>query len=125
MSSTSFWQTDFSPTNLPGPEKGPLRGAQYADVAIVGAGITGMTTALWWARGGMKVTVLEGRQIAAGGSGRNAGMLAHGTTGPYANTIERHGREKARRIWAFTVRNHELAAGLIAELTEQGWDCGY
>lgn len=125
MGSTSFWQTDLSPTNLSELAIGPLWGTQHADVAIVGAGITGTSTALWLARAGMKVTVLEGRQIASGASGRNAGMLAHGTTGPYTKTIERHGREKARRIWAFTVRNHKLAAGLVAELAEQGWDCGY
>src|SRR5581483_5800335 len=123
MSSTSFWQADISSADFPASE--PLRGSQYADVAIVGAGITGAAAALWLARAGAKVTILEGREIAAGASGRNGGFLANGTTESYADTIARHGREQARRIWAFTVRNHELAAGLIAELTGQGWDCGY
>ncbi len=125
MGSTSFWQTDLSTANLSGLANDPMRGIQHADVAIIGAGITGTATALWLARAGVKVTVLEGRRIAAGASGRNGGFLANGTTESYAATIARHGREKARRIWAFTVRNHELAAGLIAELAEQGWDCGY
>jgi gamma-glutamylputrescine oxidase len=125
MSSTSFWQADLSPASLPELANGPLRGIQQSDVAIVGAGITGTAAALWLARAGLKVTIVESRRIAAGASGRNAGILANGTTGSYANTIARHGREKARRVWAFTVRNHELAAGLIAEMGEQGWDCGY
>lgn len=123
MSSTSFWQAEISPADF--PTDGPLRGTQQADVAIVGAGITGAAAALWLARAGARVTVLEARDIAAGASGRNAGFLANGTTESYAATIARHGRERARRIWAFTVRNHELAAGLIAQLAEQSWDCGY
>ncbi len=123
MSRISLWQAELSPADF--PTDGPLRGIQHADVAIVGAGITGAAAALWLTRAGAQVTVLEAREIAAGASGRNAGFLANGTTGSYAETIARHGRERARRIWAFTVRNHELAAGLIAQLAEQGWDCGY
>lgn len=122
MGSTSLWQVDLSTSRL---ASDPLRGSRQADVAIVGAGITGTAAALWLARAGMKVAVLEAREIAAGASGRNAGFLANGTTSSYAHTIATHGREQARRVWAFTVRNHELAAGLIAELTGQGWDCGY
>src|SRR5690348_9999294 len=106
MGSTSFWQADLSSANLPGLPVDPLRGTQQTDVAIVGAGITGMAAALWLARTGAKVTVLEARRIAAGASGRNAGILANGTTGSYAHTIARHGREMAKRVWAFTVRNH-------------------
>lgn len=125
MGSISFWQADLSSTYLSGLPGDPLRGTQHTEVAIVGAGITGMVAALWLARAGVKVTVLEARRIAAGASGRNAGILANGTTGSYAHTIARNGHEMAKRVWAFTVRNHELAAGLIAELAEQGWDCGY
>ncbi len=39
--------------------------------------------------------------------------------------IERFGREQARRLWAASVRNAEFAVGLIEELREQGWLCGY
>lgn len=123
MKNISFWQADCPPGQALAAE--PLQGSCFADVAIVGAGITGTAAALWLAQAGAKVTVVEGREIAAGASGRNAGFLANGTTGPYADTIARHGRERARRIWAFTVRNHELAASLSAQLAEQGWDCGY
>lgn len=125
MGSTSFWQADFAETGLPALPAECLRSEQRTDVAIIGAGITGAAAALWLARAGLGVTVLEGRQVAAGASGRNGGFLASGTTESYAATIARHGHEKARRVWDFTVRNHELAAELIAELAAQGWDCGY
>lgn len=44
-----------------------------ADVCIVGAGFTGLTTALELAREGMRVVLLEAQEAGFGGSGRNAG----------------------------------------------------
>ncbi len=115
MSSTSFWQAELQETpGLRGVETvGPLEGDVEAEVAVVGAGITGMATALWLARADVAVRVLEARQIAAGASGRNGGFLATGTVEPYAAMIERLGREQARRLWAASVSNAELAVGLI------------
>lgn len=125
MGSISFWQADLATNPLPEPPITPLQDEQDVDVAVVGAGITGLAAALWLARSGVRVALVEERQLAAGASGRNAGMVANGTTGPYAQVIARHGREKARRIWAFTVRNHELVRELVAEMAASGWDCGY
>ncbi|MAU98471.1 MAG: FAD-dependent oxidoreductase [Fulvimarina sp.] len=44
-----------------------------ADVCIVGAGYTGLTTALELARKGVSVVVVEAQEAGFGGSGRNAG----------------------------------------------------
>jgi gamma-glutamylputrescine oxidase len=123
MSRTSFWQAECPAGHFLAAES--LQGTGIADIAIVGAGVSGTALALWLARAGAKVAVVESREIASGASGRNAGFVASGTTGSYAATIARHGREQARRIWAFTVRNHDLVADLVAQLAEQAWDCGY
>ena len=103
----------------------PLQDAVETEVAIIGAGITSTATALWLARAGINVRVLEARSIAAGASGRNGGIIASGTTASYANVIQRYGREEARRLWTFTVRNHELLKGFIDELEQSGWSCSY
>jgi len=54
----------------------PLTGTIEADVAIVGAGITGLSTALELAERGVSVVVLEQKWVGYGASGRNAGHAA-------------------------------------------------
>lgn len=124
MGSTSLWQAEVQTTDQ-ALSSNPLHGTHVTEVAIIGAGITGTATALWLARAGVRVRVLEARSIAAGASGRNGGFISDGTTASYATTIQRYGREQARRLWAFTVRNHEYARRFIEELEQHGWSCGY
>jgi YD repeat-containing protein len=60
-------------TAAPAPNTHALEERVQADVCIVGAGYTGMTTALELAKKGVKVVLLEAQQAGFGGSGRNAG----------------------------------------------------
>jgi gamma-glutamylputrescine oxidase len=124
VGSTSLWQSQLEEAGWE-LSTDPLQDAVETEVAIIGAGITGTATALWLARAGIKVRVLEARSIAAGASGRNGGIIASGTTASYANVIQRYGREQAKRFWAFTVRNHQLLKGFIDELEQSGWSCLY
>ncbi|WP_413733607.1 NAD(P)/FAD-dependent oxidoreductase [Sodalis sp. RH21] len=55
------------------PATHPLTSQVDADVCVVGAGYTGLTTALELARQGVSVVVLEAQEAGFGGSGRNAG----------------------------------------------------
>jgi glycine/D-amino acid oxidase-like deaminating enzyme len=102
-----------------------LTGSHDADVVVVGAGVTGVAAALWLARAGARVVVLEGRAVAAGASGRNGGFLLSGTAESYSAAVARFGRAQARRIWEFSTRNHEIAQELVGELASLGWESGY
>jgi glycine/D-amino acid oxidase-like deaminating enzyme len=63
----------------------PLKGRIQTDVAVVGAGFTGLSTALNLAKKGVSVAVLEAKQIGWGGSGRAFGQVV-----PYAKHHEDH-----------------------------------
>lgn len=60
------------------PDTEVLRHANKQDVAIVGGGYTGLSTALHLAQAGVKVSVLEAVEIGYGASGRNAGFVNAG-----------------------------------------------
>src|SRR5690349_7506463 len=58
------------------PAAAPLRGR--VDVAVIGAGFTGLSAALHLAEGGRSVAVLEAAEIGFGASGRNVGLVNAG-----------------------------------------------
>jgi glycine/D-amino acid oxidase-like deaminating enzyme len=68
-----FDSTLWFATAVPAPPTTQLAGRIDADVCVVGAGYTGLTTALELARKGVKVVLLEAQEAGFGGSGRNAG----------------------------------------------------
>jgi len=59
----------------------PLKGAQQADVCVIGAGFTGISTALHLAERGYNVHVVEANKVGWGASGRNGGQLIGGIAG--------------------------------------------
>ncbi|MCX8281787.1 FAD-binding oxidoreductase [Phyllobacterium sp. 0TCS1.6C] len=65
-------------TAPPAPETQRLRSDLSVDVAIVGAGFTGLSAALHLAEAGAKVAVLDAAEIGFGGSGRNVGLVNAG-----------------------------------------------
>jgi glycine/D-amino acid oxidase-like deaminating enzyme len=72
--SHGLWEAS-APEALPAP---PLTEDLVAEVAIVGAGYTGLSAALHLAEAGASVVVLEGAGIGFGGSGRNVGLVNAG-----------------------------------------------
>lgn len=93
----------------------PLRGDRRADVCIVGAGLCGAAAALRLAEEGLEVAWLEGGRVASGATGRNAGFILQGTAERYSRAVGVMGRERARRIHAWSLRNHERMAEVIRD----------
>lgn len=90
-----WWQEIGAPT--PRPE---LPGDLTADVAIVGAGYTGMWTAYYLkkAKPELRVIVIEQRHVGYGTSGRNGGWLTNAITGGREQYVKTHGRDAAERF---------------------------
>jgi glycine/D-amino acid oxidase-like deaminating enzyme len=66
----------------------PLQGEQRADVCVIGAGFTGISTALHLAERGYNVHVVEANKVGWGASGRNGGQMIGGISGE--NYIAKH-----------------------------------
>ncbi len=74
LPSSSLWAN----TAAPDVHAAALTGAVSADVLIVGAGFTGCAAALALAQRGVRVTVLEGKTVGWGASGRTGGQVIPG-----------------------------------------------
>ena len=76
----------------------PLDGDSVTDLAIIGGGFTGLSTALHAAEKGVDCHVLEAQQIGYGGSGRNAGMVNAGLWLPPQDVRAKLGEEPGARL---------------------------
>lgn len=102
------------------PEQSPLRGAQRADVAVLGAGYTGLTAALALAEAGHRVIVLEAERVGWGASGRNGGQAIVGY-GCEQSTLEQlAGAEHARLLFDLS---REGMARLRGRIQRHAIDC--
>lgn len=84
-----------------------------ADVAIVGAGYTGLSAALRLAQRGANVAVLEAERVGFGASSRNGGMALTGLkVGPGA-LVRRYGKLAARTFFEASLAALEALEQLI------------
>ncbi len=99
----------------------PLEGDHEAEVAVVGGGITGLSTALHLAEAGTRVALLEGHCIAWGASGRNAGVIAPNFAGVDPDTVvARLGTEQGEQLNRMVGESGDLVFDLIRK---HGIDC--
>lgn len=70
----------------------PLRGNKNADICVIGAGFTGISTALHLAERGYNVHVVEANRVGWGASGRNGGQMIGGIAGE-ARIAKHHGQD--------------------------------
>lgn len=78
------------------------------DIVVVGAGLCGASTSWHLSQQGLRVALVEARDVAHGATGRNAGFILQGTAERYNRAIEQMGRDKARTIHHLSVENHRL-----------------
>lgn len=84
-----------------------LEGSKSADVCVVGAGFTGVATALTLAERGYSVALVEANRVGWGASGRNGGQLINGISG-LAKIREKHGEGIADMLWDLKWRGNDI-----------------
>jgi glycine/D-amino acid oxidase-like deaminating enzyme len=85
------------------------------DIAVIGAGLAGLTVALEAARLGASVAVLEGRQVGWNASGHQLGTVMPGYSLPIADLIARIGFEDTRELWALSKEGVEYVRATATE----------
>lgn len=112
---SEFKDTLWYATAPDAPETTALKGEVKADVCIVGAGYSGLTTALELARAGVSVVVLEREEVGFGGSGRNAGHCTPTFTHFSLPELRNHlGAPWADRLIQRQTRANDKVAAMIA-----------
>ncbi len=86
---------------------------QAVDVAIVGAGFTGLSAALTLARAGRSVAVLEAGRPGEGASSRNGGMIGSGHRVGFAQASAEYGAAMARDLLKEGLRALAFTGDLI------------
>ena len=77
----------------PAPSRPALKGSIETDVCVVGAGYSGLSTALQLAEKDYRVTVIEGARVGWGASGRNGGQIVNGLNASLDTIIRRYGSD--------------------------------
>jgi glycine/D-amino acid oxidase-like deaminating enzyme len=113
----NYWLTT---TDFPKAESRPL--SDRVDVAIIGAGFTGLSAARTLAKRGAKVAVLESETIGWGASSRNGGMVLTGMKLGVNQLISTYGRELARRMYAASIETIDCVEQIIRE---ENVDCDF
>jgi glycine/D-amino acid oxidase-like deaminating enzyme len=104
----SFWLSGKPPY----ASRPPLDRDLKADVAVIGGGFTGVSTAYHLSRRfpRLGIVLLEARTLANGASGRNGGQMLN-----WVHGFEAAGPEEAERIYARTREGIDTVFGIIAE----------
>lgn len=106
----------------PRPQYPPLVGDHEADVAVVGAGLAGMTVAYLLAKAGRRVVVLDDNAVGGGETGQTTAHLSSALDDHYHVLEKVHGRDGARLAY----ESHHAAIETIGRIAaEEGIDCDY
>src|SRR5580692_5346865 len=106
----NYWLTT---ADLPKTEPRPL--PQCVEVAVIGAGFTGLSAARTLAKRGAKVAVLESETIGWGASSRNGGMVLTGLKLGVNKLVSMYGRELTQRMYAASLATIDCVEQIIRE----------
>jgi glycine/D-amino acid oxidase-like deaminating enzyme len=92
----------------------PLAALDGVEVVVVGAGVTGLSTALHLAERGARVVVLERDATGGGSTGRSNGQVIAGFQQAPAALLRAYGEDRGERLVQFGGAAPDLLFGLVA-----------
>ncbi|MGQ7247665.1 NAD(P)/FAD-dependent oxidoreductase [Halomonas sp. V046] len=98
----------------PSPERPALSGEVSCDVCVVGAGFSGMSSALHLAEKGLKVVVLEAARVGYGASGRNGGQIVNSYSRDMDVIEDKYGAQTARALGDMAFEGNRIIRERIA-----------
>jgi glycine/D-amino acid oxidase-like deaminating enzyme/nitrite reductase/ring-hydroxylating ferredoxin subunit len=113
----SYWEV-----SAPGPAYPPLEADRSCEVAVIGAGIVGVSAALELAKAGVDVVLLEARHVGAGASGYNTGKVSALNGLIYQELIDRFDVETAS---AYAAANQAGLGWIAANVESFGIECDF
>jgi glycine/D-amino acid oxidase-like deaminating enzyme len=118
----SYWEASADPLGIETP---PLDGSETCEVAIIGAGFTGLSAALELAEQGVDVRVLEAGHVGWGASGRNGGFACIGSHKlSYGRMIAVYGLDETRRFYRTMTEAVDLVRDNLARHGVDAWAAG-
>jgi glycine/D-amino acid oxidase-like deaminating enzyme len=118
MQEYNYWltTTEFPTTDT------SRRLLEVVDVAVIGAGFTGLSAARTLAKHGARVAVLESQTIGWGASSRNGGMVLTGMKLGVNKLISMYGRELTQRMYAASLETIDCVEEIVRE---ERIDCNF
>lgn len=116
MKKLSLWQDTAK-----APEFPALSGTVKVDVLVVGAGITGITTAYLLKKAGCTVAVVDHNQVGGGETGHTTAHLTYVTDARLSELAKKLGKDRARAFWE---AGRDGMAQIVEIADAEGIDCG-
>lgn len=113
----SLWVATAGTTGYP-----ELDADVEVDVAVIGAGVAGLTAALALKRGGQTVAVLEAARLGTGVTGHTTGKVTSLHRLVYSELAESHGNATAR---TYGQANQAAIEHIARTVSEERIDCGF
>jgi glycine/D-amino acid oxidase-like deaminating enzyme len=88
---------------------------ERVDVAVIGAGYTGLSAACTLAKRGAKVAVFDSQTVGWGASSRNGGMVLTGLKLPAGTLIARYGKGATAQMFAASLQSIDFVEQLVRE----------
>ncbi|HUL15521.1 MAG TPA: FAD-binding oxidoreductase [Terriglobales bacterium] len=114
---TNYW---LQTVEMPRFEERPL--PESADVAVIGAGFTGLSASRTLAKSGATVVVLEAYNVGWGASSRNGGMVLTGLKLGIPEIMARYGREATKQMYEASLASIDCVEQIIRE---EAIDCNF